>query len=97
MQRELKAGVNVNAFAHQAFYNEEEGRIEMHLKSLRPQVLRLDNINFEFARGEGIHTENSYKYSLDEFQSLARDAGYETIKYWTDPEHLFSVHYLKIQ
>ena len=97
MQRELEASVNINAFRHQAFYNEQEGRIEMHLRSMRPQYLRLDDINFEFSGGESIHTENSYKYSLDEFQSLARDAGYEAIKTWIDSEQLFSVHFLKIR
>ena len=97
LQRELRASVNVTAFRHQAFYNPQDGRIEMHLVSTRPQYLRLDDIRFEFAEGESIHTENSYKYSLNEFQSLAGDAGYEVIKTWTDPDQLFSVHYLENQ
>lgn len=94
MQRELRAGVNLAAFRHRAFYNPDAGRVEMHLVSSRAQYLRLDNIRFEFAAGEGIHTENSYKYSLEQFQALAREAGYVPVRHWTDPDRLFSVHLL---
>jgi Uncharacterized conserved protein len=50
---------------------------------------------FDFRDGDGIHTENSYKYTVAEFQDLAGKAGFSAVRAWTDPERLFSVHYLK--
>lgn len=96
IQRETGAHVEVNAFRHHAFYNEALGRIEMHLISQRPQQVRLGTHVFHFDEGETLHTENSYKYSVDEFQTLAQRAGYEPIAVWTDKNKLFSVHYLRV-
>lgn len=97
MQRELGAQVEVSAFRHNAFYNEALGRIEMHLVSQRAQQIRLGNEVFKFDAGETLHTENSYKYSIDEFQMLATSAGYEPAAVWTDAKKLFSVHYLRVK
>lgn len=94
INRELGANFDLAAFRHQAFYNAEAGRIEMHLESLRDQQAALGGITFSFRAGETIHTENSYKYSVAEFQTLARAAGFEPEACWTDPGQLFSVHYL---
>jgi dimethylhistidine N-methyltransferase len=79
-------------FAHYAFYNVAEGRIEMHLSSLEPQVANVGRHRFTFAAGETIHTENSCKYSVAEFQALAAQAGFRGEKVWMDDAGLFSLH-----
>ena len=89
---ELGADFDLGAFAHQAFYNEAAGRIEMHIRSKRAQTVDLGGRQFAFAAGETIHTENSYKYASDEFRLLATQAGFLPQQCWTDEEHLFSVH-----
>lgn len=94
MQCELGAQLDVTQFAHRAFYNEALGRIEMHLVSQCSQTIRLDGEAFEFAAGETIHTENSYKYSTPEFKHLARAAGWHLQSTWHDGDELFNVHYL---
>ncbi|HUL41165.1 MAG TPA: L-histidine N(alpha)-methyltransferase [Burkholderiales bacterium] len=94
INRELNGNFRLEKFCHRAFYNAEEGRIEMHLESLTAQQVMIGGRCFDFRAGETIHTENSYKYSLREFQQLARQAGFDPLRAWTDEEHLFSVHYL---
>jgi dimethylhistidine N-methyltransferase len=94
VRNELDTTLNPADFYHQAFYNSEQGRIEMHLGSRRAQRVRVARHWFEFARDETIHTENSYKYWVLEFQSLAAQAGYQPIRVWLDQDELFSVHYL---
>jgi uncharacterized SAM-dependent methyltransferase len=69
----------------------------MHLVSTRPQTVNIAGHTFAFTAGETIHTENSYKYSLDRFRVLARDAGYVPLEAWTDEQDLFSVHVLRAQ
>ena len=91
---ELDSDVNPEHFEHRAFYNVAHGRVEMHLVSRRRQTVRVEDRRYEFAPGESIHTECSYKYSVAEFQELARQAGYEPLAAWTDTGELFSVHYL---
>ncbi len=68
----------------------------MHLVSRRAQDIRLGGQRFHFAPGDGIHTENSYKYSLEEFHALARGAGLRPRQVWLDAARLFSVHYLSV-
>ena len=97
INRALHADFDVDMFRHHAFYNTALGRIEMHLVSKEAQAVRVGNQHFEFAKGESIHTENSYKYAIDEFQALARNAGFTPAAVWTDAERLFSVHYLRTQ
>ena len=94
LHTELGAEVDPRGFRHRAFYNAGRGRIEMHLVSRRAQDIRLGGQRFHFAPGDGIHTENSYKYSVDEFHALARGAGLRPRQVWLDDERLFSVHYL---
>ena len=96
INRELGADFDLAAFRHQAFYNEPLGRIEMHLLSLRDQQVTLGGRAIRFAAGETIHTENSCKYTVAEFQSLARGAGFEPAACWTDAEPLFSIHYMVV-
>jgi dimethylhistidine N-methyltransferase len=92
INRELGGNFNLARFAHYAFYNAPRGRVEMHLVSLAPQLVRIGRHRFSFARGETIHTENSYKYSLEEFRTLAAEAGFKGAKAWLDPQGLFSLH-----
>ena len=94
INRELKGDFRLENFRHRAFYNAKEGRIEMHLESLIAQQVTVQGRRFDFSAGETIHTENSYKYSVSEFQQLARQAGFEPLRAWTDTQQLFSVHYL---
>jgi dimethylhistidine N-methyltransferase len=92
INRELGGDFDLRRFAHYAFYNAPLGRIEMHLVSLRDQTVNVGDHRFGFARGESIHTENSYKYSVAEFQAIAAQAGFRGAKVWTDRRALFSLH-----
>jgi dimethylhistidine N-methyltransferase len=92
INRELGGDFQLRRFAHYAFYNPLAGRIEMHLVARESHVVNIGNYRFSFERGESIHTENSYKYSIDEFRSLAARAGFRGVKVWTDARCLFSVH-----
>jgi len=95
INRELDGDFKRDAFRHYAFYNPAEGRVEMHLCSLPEQQVTVAGERFHFARGECLHTENSYKYSVGEFRQLARAAGFEPREVWVDGSHLFAVHYLE--
>ncbi len=96
LNRECGADFDLTAFRHRAFYNAGPGRIEMHLVSLREQVVSLGGSAITFAEGETIHTENSYKYGVEEFQDLARRAGFDPIRTWTDADNLYGLHYLSV-
>jgi len=95
IQRELGAILDVDGFAHRAFFDPAESRIEMHLVSRAAQTIRLGAHVFTFAEGETIHTENSYKYTREGFRTLADTAGWTPCAVWTDPDDLFSVHALR--
>ena len=94
INRELGADFDIEQFAHRAFYNAAQGRIEMHLVSRRDQVVRVGGVPFLFAAGESIHTENSYKYSLPALTDLAKAGGFAAERVWTDERQYFSVAYL---
>ena len=94
INRELGARFDLAAFEHHAFYNLERGRIEMHLGSCRRQRVMVCGRRIDFRIGETIHTENSYKYSLDSFVAMARGAGWSPLAAWTDRAGYFSVHAL---
>ena len=96
INRELGADFDLTAFRHHAFYNEPLGRVEMHLVSLKEQRVTIRGRSIPFSGGETIHTENSCKYSIAEFQALARGSGFEPVECWTDAERLFGVHYLAV-
>jgi L-histidine N-alpha-methyltransferase len=97
INRELDGDFDLTRFAHDAVYNEAEGRVEMHLVSLADQTVRVLGRAFTFAEGERIHTENSHKYTVPEFQRLARAAGWRPVKAWTDEDQLFSLHLLRLE
>jgi len=94
INRELGGNFDVSAFTHRAIYNRERHRIEMHLIAKKSQAVRLLGTSFSFRAGETIHTENSYKYSVERFAALARGAGWRVRETWTDPAGMFSVHAL---
>jgi dimethylhistidine N-methyltransferase len=94
INRELGADFDLGAFAHYAFYNPPERRIEMHLMSNRCQSLSLLGRSIQILEGETIHTENSYKYTVDGFQELAMSAGFIPNRVWLDSEKNFSIHWL---
>ncbi len=96
MNAELGASFDLDGFAHQAFYQEDIGRIEMHLLALKAQAVQVGGETICFEAGETIWTECSYKYSLPEFAALAGSAGFEVRQVWTDPEQKFSVQYLTV-
>lgn len=95
LNRELEANFQVAFFQHKALYNKDLDRIEMHLQSKRDQIVRISGQSFTFHESETIHTENSYKYTLSGFQQMALEAGFHSSKVWTDPDQLFSIHYLQ--
>lgn len=92
LNRVLGADFDPQAFEHVAFYDEAEGRIEMHLRSLREQTVFVGGQRIAFRQGELMRTEISCKYSVEEFQDLAEEAGFRPEKVWFDPDRLFSVH-----
>lgn len=94
VNREGEADFNENAFAHRALYNAGAGRIEMYLVSQERQRVTVAGQSFDFAEGEVLLTEWSYKYTVEGFWELARGAGWDPIRAWTDADDLFSLHYL---
>lgn len=91
----LDGTFDVTRFEHHAFYNEEKGRIEMHLRSQLDQLVQVGDVTVPFKQGETVHTENSYKYSKEEFETLARQSGFHPVNCWIDDDKRFSVHYLE--
>ena len=94
--RELGADFDLGAFSHEAFYNVERHRIEMHLASRKRQRVSVAGRAIEFRAGETIHTENSYKYALESFGALARGSGFTPLAAWSDPLGYFSVQALAV-
>ncbi|NJO39437.1 MAG: L-histidine N(alpha)-methyltransferase [Cyanobacteria bacterium CRU_2_1] len=95
INRELGADFNLDQFGYRSFYN-PVGRIEMYIISLADQVVRLNGIEIPFWKGETLRTEYSYKYSIEEFQTIAIASGFKPRTVWTDSQQLFSVHYLDL-
>lgn len=93
INRELGADFDLDKFSYRAIYN-PIGRIEMSIVSLTAQLVHLDGQTIPFLAGETLRTEHSYKYSIEEFQELACQAGFQPKRVWTDPQNLFSLHYL---
>ncbi len=86
LNRELWGEFDLDAFAHEAIWNERDSRIEMHLRSLAFQTVKVAGHSFTFRQGETIHTENSHKYSQDAFTGLAREAGWAIEAHWIDAD-----------
>lgn len=94
INRDLGGNFDLSGFKHRAIYNRERHRIEMHLIGRKAQTVRLLGETFSFRAGETIHTESSYKYSLERFTALARGSGWTPRASWTDSDGMFSVHAL---
>ena len=94
LNRELGCDFELEAFAHRAVWNEAEARIEMHLESRRAQRVKIAALDFEaeFAEGETIHTENSYKFRPGQAEAMLSDAGFRPAGAWTDARGWFTVH-----
>ena len=95
LNREAGADFDLDGFRHRAIWNESEGRIEMHLESTRAQTATLAGTPIDFAEGETIHTENSYKHTVEGFQAMARASGWDPASVWTDQAGLVSLHLLR--
>ena len=96
INRELDGDLDISRFEHVAFYNDTDGRIEIYIRSLANQEAWIAGTPILFVKGELIHTEYSYKYSVPEFRALAGRAGFGPVDTWTDPGELFSVHYFRL-
>ena len=94
INRELGGNFDLSGFMHRSIYNRDRHRIEMHLISRKAQSVRVLGRHFSFRPGESIHTENSYKYSIERFAALAKSSGWQVRETWTDPARMFSVHAL---
>src|SRR3981081_1806649 len=94
INRELGGHFDLSAFMPRSVYNRDRHRIEMHLISKKSQTVRILGRNFSFRPGESIHTESSYKYSLERFTALASESGWKVRESWTDKDRMFSVHAL---
>lgn len=93
INRELSGHFDLESFCHISFWNEAESRIELHLESAYRQAIRIDTLDmtFQFDRGERIHTENSYKYTVEHLENLLRSGGFQIEHTWTDPDSWFAV------
>tara|TARA_Y100000813_G_C24131126_1_gene337582 strand:+ start:243 stop:1214 length:972 start_codon:yes stop_codon:yes gene_type:complete len=87
---------DVKNFEHKAYFNEKKKRIEMHLISRQNQSISLKDYNLKIQKGESIHTENSHKYSAEEFEQLAVLSGYKKIDFLTDQKKYFGIFFLKV-
>lgn len=96
INRELDADFDLDGFAHQALYDTERHCIEMRLVSRAGQRVHVGGETFEFAEGDYIRTERSYKYSFAAFERLAREAGFVPADAWTDAGELFSVQLYRV-
>lgn len=94
INRELGGTFDPTAFAHRAVWNAEESRIEMHLESVRDQIVMVGDHGFRFAAGETIHTENSHKYRPEAFEAIARQAGWTVAQRWVSEDPAFAVYAL---
>lgn len=95
INNEIDGTFKPDNFEHYAYYNDRFGRVEMHLVSLTDQQVTISGKSFRFQKGESIHTENSYKYSPEEFVNLASSGGFQHQKTWSDDEDFFSVYFFE--
>ncbi len=96
INRRIGAKFKTQNFEHFAYFNDEEKRIEMHLVSKKDQTVNISDKKIKFDKGETIHTENSYKYSIDEFKKLSVASGYKVTDFVTDKNNYFGVFFLKV-
>ncbi|KQR83567.1 L-histidine N(alpha)-methyltransferase [Sphingomonas sp. Leaf343] len=97
INRELDGTVPVDAFRHEARWNNDRARIEMHLVATRDVAFDVDTRSFTIGAGESIHTENSHKYGPRDGRILLRGGGWTPVAEWTDPDGLFAVYLAEAQ
>jgi dimethylhistidine N-methyltransferase len=95
INRELGGNFDLDSFTHDAVFNAEKGRVEMHLVSRCTQAVHIAGKVFTFAESETIHTENSHKYTVAGFTELVREAGWEISERWTGLQKLFGIFALR--
>ncbi|MDQ3233312.1 MAG: L-histidine N(alpha)-methyltransferase [Pseudobdellovibrionaceae bacterium] len=95
INRELHGNFDLASFKHEAFFNSDQGRIEMHLRSVCEQSVQVAGYRFHFAAGESIHTESSYKFNLGDFRRFVQTAAWTLQMTWTDAAQYFGVVLLK--
>ncbi|MGA0127426.1 MAG: L-histidine N(alpha)-methyltransferase [Prochlorotrichaceae cyanobacterium] len=96
INRDLNADFDLSKFAHYAFFNLNQSRIEMHLISLVRQVISVAGQQFRLTEGESIHTENSYKFGIRDIDELCKRCGFQLIKVWRDTNNYFGISYLSV-
>lgn len=96
INNELNANFDLQSFKHHAFFNEQKSRIEMHLVSQQDQQVQIDGECFRFNKEQSILTEYSHKYTVENFEALVKQAGFQRVQTWLDDKQLFSVHYLRV-
>lgn len=96
INRELGGNFRERDFRHEARWNADEGRVEMHLVSSGACEVSVAGETIRFEAGESIHTENSYKYEVGEFEALAVEAGLTPCDLWMDAGERFSIHYYEV-
>jgi len=99
LNRELGADFNLDSFRHVAFWSPQQSRMEIYLESLRPQIVAIPSLNLcvRFANGERIHTENSYKYTVEMVNEMVEPAGYAITRTWFDARKWFALHLARVQ
>lgn len=95
INRVLGSDFDVREWQHLAFFNAGLARVEMHLQARSDVIVRWPGAERRFAKGERIHTENSYKYTIPTFLHLLEQAGFGRARYWSDPSNWFAVIYAR--
>ncbi len=97
INRELDGTIPIDAFRHEARWNDDRARIEMHLVAIRDVEFTVDGRPFALAACESVHTENSHKYGSRDARILLRSGGWTPIHEWTDPDGLFALYLAEAQ
>ncbi len=96
INKRIGTNFNVENFDHKAYFNEEKKRIEMYLISKVNQNFSIKDKKIILQKGESIHTENSHKYSIDEFKTLTHSCGFKTIDFLSDEKNYFGIFFLRV-
>ncbi len=96
LNNELDATFIKSNFDHLAFFNNKYNRIEMHILSKIKQTVRILDKNFKFRKGETIHTENSYKYTIDDFNKILQETGFKKVSVLTDRNEYFGIFVYRV-
>lgn len=92
LNQALGTDFDIAGFGHRAAYNADKGRMEMFLEALQPHQVHIGDRTIYLAKGDCIHTESSYKYTIEEFQAMAEAAGFRQDRVWLDKRQWFSLY-----